>query len=311
MPSQSIRPSQALYIKLGLSGEWERECITRDQTLRLGYREVSHDLCLTGEWNAVLEELKPLRKDVGAATRDINQIRNFYEADETVLWITFFGDRLYWCFSKPQVTLLVDKTKTRPVIGEWCSSDIQGKPLAKHLLSGKLLATEGFRGTICSVRESAYLIQRINGQVLKGAEEAAHALFILEQKLEPLVRALHWKDFEILIDLIFRQAGWQRVGVLGKTEKTIDLDLLSPITSERFAVQVKSKASLVDFKEYQRRFADMQGYRRFYFAVHTPSNDLTDAADQANDEFQVWLPEQIAKLAVKYGLADWVIGKAS
>jgi hypothetical protein len=272
---------------------------------------VSHDLCLRGEWHDVLEELKPLRKDVGAATRDTNQIRNFYEADETVLWITFFGDRLYWCFSKPQVTLLVDKSKTRPVVGQWRSTDITAKPLAKNLLSGKLLATEGFRGTICSVKEFAYLVQRINGQVLKETEEATEALSTLEQRIETLVRLLHWKDFEILIDLIFRQAGWQRVGVLGGTEKTIDLDLLSPITSERYAVQIKSKADLTEFENYQERFADMQGYTRLYFAVHTPSDNLIGAEAKPSDQVQLLLPKHISQLAVKYGLADWIIGKAS
>lgn len=309
--AEKIKPHKALYIKLGLSGEWENECITRDQTLRLGYREVPHDLCINGMWDDVLEELKPIRKDIGTATRDKNQIQNFYEADESVLWVTFFGDRLYWCFARPQITYLSDKTKTRRVIGKWRSTDLSGKPLEKSRLSGRLLSMQGFRGTICSVKEFEYLVQKINGKVLKANEEAMDALSILEDKIEVLIRSLHWKDFEILVDLIFRQAGWQRVGTLGGTEKTLDLDLLSPITSERYAVQVKSKASLAQFKDYQQRFEDMLGYRRSYFVVHSPSKDLIQAEDQISDDFQLWLPKQLAVLAVKYGLADWIIGKAA
>jgi|GEM_PF-1156127 len=212
---EPITPSHALYIKLGQGGAWEKECITENQTLRLGYQEVSHDLCLRGSWELVQEELKAIRKDVGAATRDTNQIRLFYESDETVLWATFFGDRLYWCFSKPEIKLLADISKTRPVIGQWRSTDITGEPLQKNQLSGKLLSMEGFRGTICSVKEVDYLVHKINAEVSTETKEAVQALSTLERKIEIVIRGLHWKDFEILVDLIFRQAGWQRVGVLG------------------------------------------------------------------------------------------------
>ncbi len=311
MTSELIKPSQALYIKLGRGGAWESDCIIRDQTLRLGYREASYDLCLQGKWDEVLEEMRTIRKDAGAATRDTHQIRLFYESDETVLWITFFGDRLYWCFSERQITLLPDQSKTRPVIGQWRSTEITGRPLQKNQLSGSLLSMEGFRGTICTVKEFGYLVQKINGQVLKDVEEATEALSTLEQKIEALIRRLHWKDFEILADLIFRQAGWQRVGVLGETEKIIDLDLLSPITVERYAVQIKSKANLEEFESYQQKFADMQGYTRLYFVVHTPSNDLAQAEDGSTEEVELLLPKDIAHLAVKYGLADWIIAKVS
>ncbi|HKP38428.1 MAG TPA: restriction endonuclease, partial [Pyrinomonadaceae bacterium] len=285
--------------------------INETQTLRLGYQEATHQLCLQRDWDAVRQELKAIRKDVGAATRDTKQIRLFYESDETVLWVTFFGDLLYWCFSKPEITLLPDHSKTRPVIGQWRSTDINGHLLQKYQLSGKLTSMEGFRGTICSVKELDYLVNRINGTLSTETQEAVNALELLEQKIEPLIRGLHWKDFEILVDLIFRQAGWQRVGVLGGTEKTIDLDLLSPITSERYAVQIKSTAGLADFENYQRRFEDMQGYNRLYFVVHTPSDDLVEAEMKSTHEIELLLPAKIAHLVVKYGLADWLSTKAA
>jgi hypothetical protein len=121
---------------------------------------------------------------------------------------------------------------------------------------------------------------------------------------------LHPKDFEILVDLIFRQAGWQRVSVLGETQKLIDLDLLSPVTSERYAVQVKSKANRAEFESYKQKFADMQGYTRCYFVVHTPSTDLVEAK-APTDTIKLLQPKDVARLAAKYGLADWVIDKAS
>ena len=306
-----IRPSRALYIKLGQGGAWENDCINETQTLRLGYQEASHQLCLQGDWAGVHQELKAIRKDVGAATRDTNQIRLFYESDETVLWVTFLGDLLYWCFSKPEIALLADQSKTRPVIGQWRSTDVTSKALQKNQLSGKLTSMEGFRGTICSVKEFDYLVDKINGKLNAATEEAMKAIEVLEQKIEALIRGLHWKDFEILIDLIFRQAGWQRVGVLGGTEKTIDLDLLSPITSERYAVQIKSRAGRLEFENCQHRFTDMQGYNRLYFVVHTPSDDLVEAKTNSSNEIELLLPAKIAHLVVKYGLADWVSSKAA
>jgi hypothetical protein len=305
---KKINPRKALYIKLGREGSWERDCIEHDQTLRLGYREASHDFCLKGKWDMVTQQLRAIRKDLGAATRDVNQIRAFYESDEDVLWVTFYGDRLWWCFSRPQVTQLGDKTKTRPSVGKWISTDITDKPLQISQLSGKLVSMQGFRGTICSVREIEYLVQKINGDEPKAVKAARETQSDLEQKLEVIIRGLHWKDFEILIDLVFRQAGWQRISAVGEAQKTLDLDLLSPITSERYGVQIKSRASMTDFKSYQQQFKDMQGYARFYFVVHTPSRDLEQSPK--SDDFQLLLLPDIARLATKYGLTDWIIAKA-
>ncbi len=89
MKTQKISPTRVLYIKLGEGGRWEKDCITKDNNLRLGYVEAPHDLCLRGGWQKVLEIYEDRRRDEGAATRDTNQIRHFYESDETVLWITF------------------------------------------------------------------------------------------------------------------------------------------------------------------------------------------------------------------------------
>ena len=165
MPIPPIDPTSVYYVKLGRNGEWERECLETTQTIRLGYREAPHHSCISGRWDQVQQIWQERGDDPGAATRHTNQVRAFYESDEHVLWVTFFGDRLYWCFSKHEITLLPDKTKTRPVVGRWSSTDITGKILQKTQLSGALLRVQGFRGTICRVKESKYLIQKINGVV--------------------------------------------------------------------------------------------------------------------------------------------------
>ena len=309
MSTKLINPKNVYFIKLGRSGEWKKDCLEVSQTIKIGYREIPDKLCRQGKWGEVQKIMQGIRDDVGTATRDKNQVRVFYESDEQALWITFWGDRLYWCFSKPDITILPDKSKSRPVIGKWSSSDISGKPLQKTQLSGALLRVQGFRGAICKVKELKYLVEKINGVVHPEIENALLAKAEFEGKIESLIRELTWKDFELLADLLFRQAGWQRMGTLGKTQKTIDLDLYSPITDERILVQVKSSANLSKLQNFREGISDFQDYDRAYFLVHTPSNDLIQSKIQ--DGIEVWLPNDIARRVVMFGLAEWVISKVS
>src|SRR2546422_8552327 len=123
---KAIRPARAQFIKLGRGGGWERDCLERDQTLRIGFAGVPHDLCVSRNWHRAGEELR--RQSPAMATNAVtnltNQLRLFYEAGDDVLWGTFYGDRLWWCFSRPEVTQLPDGTKTRPTIDRWQSTDI-------------------------------------------------------------------------------------------------------------------------------------------------------------------------------------------
>ncbi len=305
-PQTSITSGNAYFIKLGQNGKWEKDCIENAQTLRLSYDEVPHELCIEKRWDEVQKLLETIGNDVGAATRHKNQIKLFYEADENSLWITFFGDRLYWCFSEPVIKKLPDDSKTRPATGGWQSADINDKPLQKAQLSGALLRVQGFRGTICRIKEQSYLIRKINGIVQPEVEAALKAQTEYENRIEALIRKLNWKDFELLIDLIFRQAGWQRLSVLGKAEKTIDLDLLYPITNERFLVQIKSSAGQLELQDFCTRMSEYQDFTRAYFIVHSPSTKL-DVSQFENVE--VWFLKEVAHRVVLYGLADWVITK--
>lgn len=305
-----IKTSKILYIKLGKEGNWEKECIEKTQTLHLGYRETNHAHCLKKNWDAVKKEfIEKQKTTLGTATNHTRQVREFYEADNSVLWITFYGNQLWWCFSEPTVTLLSDSTKTRPVIGKWSNKDIFGNNLNVDKLSGKLLKVQGFRGTICKINELNYILQKINGKELPEIIEAKKAVLILEKNIGQLIKLLQWKDFEILVDLIFTRAGWQRVGTVGKTEKTLDLDLLSPVTNERSMVQIKSTSNLKEFKEYSEAFKNMHGYSKLFFVVHTPDISLKNVA--STDTIKLLILEHITKLAINAGLVEWIINKSS
>jgi len=150
---------------------------------------------------------------------------------------------------------------------------------------------------------------KINGVVHPEIESALQVKADFERKIETLIRKLTWKDFELLVDLLFRQAGWQRMATLGKAEKTIDLDLYSPITDERFLVQVKSSANLSKLQSFKEGISDFRDYDRAYFLVHTPSDDLIQ--NKIQDDVEVWLTSDIARRVVMFGLAEWVISKVS
>lgn len=306
-----VTADRALFIKLGEKGRWESDCL-RDGTLRFGYQEIAHPVCASRDWPEVERLARRFCKDKGAATRHVNQVRQFYEADDRVLWITFHSDRLWWCFSDADVTMLEGNEKARAVIGSWRDCDVLGEPLLKGKLSGRLLAVQKFQGTICSVSELDYLLHKINGTVEPHVAFAQGAFEKLQEALAPIIKNLHENDLEILTDLVFRQAGWQRVGVSGGTEKDIDLDLISPVTGERIAVQVKSKAKAAVWRGYRKKYADMRGFSRFYFVTHSPDEDLQKAVAATDDQdFVFWGVEQLASQAIRGGLTGWLLDKAA
>jgi hypothetical protein len=304
-----IKPKKVLFIKLGRGGNYEQECIEKNQTLKLGYREIDHKLCMKGDWKRVYKFWIERGDPKQVATSHTNQIRQFYEEDKNTLWITFYGNRLWWCFSNPKITLLPDKAKSRPVLGKWSDKDINGKALTTDTISGKLLKTQGFRGTICTVPEEKYVLAKINGEQLDEVVAVEVAMSNLKTKLSKLITYLQWKDFETLIDLIFRQGGWQRVGSTGKTQKTLDLDLFAPVTSERAMVQIKSQSDLKEFQYYQNEFASMTGYDKFFYIVHSPKPDLQNFKNDS--EIAIYFIDKITELSIASGLVDWVIKKAS
>ena len=306
---QKIHPTSAFYIKLGSEGIHAETCIQKDGTLWLGYDEIPHVLCIEGRWGDVRTIfIEQFNSDPGAATRHANQIKAFYESDENVLWITFNKNQLWWCFAKPEVILQPEDSKIRYTVDGWHETNVNGKKIDSSRLSGSLLSIQGFRGTICAVREFEYLLRKINAETSPLEKASQDSYQSLVEVLEKIIRELDWKEFELLTDLIFRQAGWQRISQLGKTQKTIDLDLLSPIANERYWVQVKSRADMGTFKQFQEETIGTDGYNRCYLVVHSPQGKLTKELE--TETHKLWLPDDIARLTVQYGLADWVIGKA-
>ena len=306
-----ITADDVRFIKLGEKGRWENQCIEGPEPcIRLGFATGHHAESLAGSWQVLADHWRNVdRKTPGKTTEFLNQVKAFYTLGESTLWITFYKRKLHWCRASSTVTELEDGSRIRRVIGAWSSRDVNGGELHVDNLSGALTKVQGFRGTICKVEAGDYLIRKLNGEVQPEVSKAEQALNELESALAPLIRRLGWKDFELLTDLVFTQAGWQRIGSLGKTEKSIDLDLVSPVTGKRAFVQVKSQANLKTFLEYKESFEGMDQYHEMYFIVHSPSADL--AAHLEDSAIVLLTVERLVKLVVSAGLTRWVLRKLS
>lgn len=306
-----IEPRNVLFIKLGDAGKWEENCIKHGE-LKIGFGEADFKTCLNGKWEKITNYYSTRKEkpnDKRTASRYMGELKYFFEEPDDTLWITYYDKKVWWAFAHPEVTLLTDKRKIRKVIGSWRDFNINGKKLTFDNLSGQLLKTQGYQGTICKVDAAKYLINKINGiepvEVLKVKQDYQS----LKTSIENLIIKLTWQDFELLVDLIFRNAGWQRLGVIGKTEKSIDLDLQSPVTLERAFVQVKSESGLHIFQKYLTDYKKFGHFQKFFFVVHT-SKDEELMSYKNTSEIYVWRVNELAKLTIDSGLTKWLIKKS-
>ena len=59
---QVTEDQNLLYIKLGQGGEWEKNCIEAEGTIRLGFIEADHEVCLSGDWGSISQYYKNVEK---------------------------------------------------------------------------------------------------------------------------------------------------------------------------------------------------------------------------------------------------------
>jgi len=167
-------------------------------------------------------------------------------------------------------------------------------------LHGKLTKVQMYQGTICEVKEREYLRNRINNKVAIEVDNAMKNLHVLENSLIPLIRNLPWKEFELLVDLIFSYAGWKRLGIIGKSEKDIDLDLIMPVNERRAFVQVKAASDQNEFDKYEEYFYQNGIYDEMYYVVHTMKSSIIQSDENKN----VYIIDinKLIKLVINAGL---------
>lgn len=304
----NISSKKSLFIKLGQGGAWEKNCI-ENGLIRLGYNEADYESCKDRNWKKIEEHYLNEGKSQIATTGYITQIKYFFDEPEETIWITFYNNKLWWTKAKKDVVLCDDGTKTRLAVSGWSDKDVNGNILYMENLSGKLLKTQGFRGTICTVEEHDYLLRKINSQESQDVIATKNSYATLKNDVSNLIKELTWQDFEVLVDLIFTQAGWQRVSSVGKTIKTLDLDLKAPVTGEKCLVQIKSSSNINELSEYLETFESMDQYDKFYYVCHTFKGDPPPLENES--KLKLMFVDQVAELAIDSGLSKWIISKVS
>lgn len=131
----------------------------------------------------------------------------------------------------------------------------------------------------------------------------------LAASLSEVVKGLTWRDFELLIDLIFSASGWVKTSSVGGVQKYYDLELFNKVTGLKACVQVKTGTNLSQFREYTEcRIAEGEYYDYIFYVYHTADRDLTDC-DYNKNKIIVWDLNRVAKEAINAGLIDWIVEK--
>jgi hypothetical protein len=150
-----------------------------------------------------------------------------------------------------------------------------------------------------------YVVRRINGLKTPEVEQAVVALKGMKASVLEMMRLLGPRDFETLVDLVFSISGWRRQGIVGKTQKTLDLDLILPSTGERAFVQVKSRTDSPELADYVARLDELGPYDRMFFGYHSGKAETDD------ERVIVIGPEKLAEMVMDAGLATWLMRKES
>lgn len=296
----------AYYVKLGRNGIWEESSLKKG-IIRIGWKRQALADINGGNWNKIQKQLEKEASDKGTATRDCHALRMLCESTSEDIWITFHASHLWWCKVTAPHIRQDGMSKFRKV-DRWRCEDIFGGPLLITQIPGRIAKLQGFRGTICKVRECDELARLINRQYSPEYTAVLYSKEDLCRHVEAGLRRLHWKDFETLVDLVFRASGWRRVSILGETMKFSDIDLEEPITGEMYQVQVKSTATVRDLQEYKNAFAGGK-YKKLFFVVHTPDRKLAETSHVDDADVQIVLPRQLAQMVVESGLINWLLNK--
>jgi hypothetical protein len=306
---ESIKFIKAYYIKLGSGGKYENASIGQNKA-RIGWPELTVDEINSRKWDVLKEKLKDMiqYKSKGSATRDIKALQTFVESTSDDVWITFHASQLWWSRLGDPKVYEDEISRYRLVEGEWHDHDINGNTLLISQIPGTISKVQGFRATLCSVKEVDDLRRLINDIPSEEYKAILQAKESLIKQVKYSLHRLHWKDFETLVDLLFHNAGWRRISVVGETMKYVDMELEEPITGDLYQVQVKSQASVNEFEEYAKDFSHGR-FRKFYFVVHSPDEKLATYETSKYSDIELILPEQLARMVVDLGLTDWLLKK--
>ncbi len=149
-------------------------------------------------------------------------------------------------------------------------------------------------------------MRKIRGEPEPLVVEAEQLRGDLVNLAAQMIAQLDWRDFEIMVDLIFARGGWQRVSALGEDEVDCDLLLANATIDEVAWVQIKSTARQKVLDDYLERYRRDDRATRFYFICHTPKGSISLPEEPAA---HIWSGDELARRALASGLFDWLIDR--
>ena len=302
----AIEFENVYYIKLGSKGQWEESSINEGK-IRIGWIKQSIDDINEKKWDKIKQELKQEIHHKGVITRDLNALKKIVLSTPDDIWITFYSSYLWWCKVDNEGVKEDEISKFRTLSKKWSSVDSDLKPLIISNISGKLSKIQGFRGTVCTVKENEYLKRLINNKPSKEFIAINNKKKSLTEAVANVVKLLHWSDFETLIDILFTRSGWQRISSVGKTQKFIDMEYIEPITGKIYQVQVKSSSDLIEYNNYAYKFNNSR-YERLYYVVHSPDKSLLNYR-HSHDYVELLLSNRISEMVIDQGAISWLMKK--
>ena len=313
-----MKIENGIYIKLGESGIWERDSIDNNK-IRFGWKNIPLFLINNHEWNQIKELVDKDFQERGkknGSTNDYNALYNICTSSDETIFITFNSGKMYWCTGNTSEVFEDDISKYIKTNHSWTCKNISGtRTFEINRISGRLTKYQLFMGTVCKINnklnELDYLITIIEGNESKEYLDLLTARNNLRIALVPAIQNMIPKDFEILIDLIFRNSGWNRTSVLGEVMKFFDLVLEEPFTKKLHGVQIKSRTNLSEFNKYQNEFIKNYStkFESFFFVVHTPDVKIVNYRIE-DEKIKLLLSNEIADLAIDSGLVSWIMDKS-
>ena len=308
---ERVEAEQAFYVKLGTGGCWAEDAIAQNK-FRVGWNWIDLSDMNERRWPAVRRQVKSQLqgKRKGVVTADFNALKRVIETTGDDLWITFHNNSLWWTTLKNGQLRRDTLSTYRLTAIPWSNRSITGRELTISNIPGSISQLQGYRATICSVSQLDVLLRTINGDESPAANGLREQQRVLVESVAQAIQALHWKDFETLVDLIFRASGWRRTSVLGQHAKGLDLELIEPIMKDRYVVQVKSRAGLPELQETMSQFRESV-HRTIFFIVHTPDESLLRFRQRQNKRLRLLLAEDLAKMTIDAGLLSWIEDKVT
>ncbi|HEY8381183.1 MAG TPA: hypothetical protein VIL09_03430 [Microvirga sp.] len=306
----ALRGAELRYIKLGSGNAWAGQALEAGE-IHLGHLAVPHELALTGDRDAITAHLVEQGRSPAKARDFAREIADFYTLPQDTVWITFAEGQLWWAQAHSDVTWLGvgegHGARMRRTRAPWRNTNIAGQTLTQAALSTRLTKVAAYRQTLCGVEADAYLRRKLLGEEDPLVTRALAVRGEAVEAASSLITALHWADFETLVDLLLARGGWHRTSALGGTMKDADLLVEQPVTGETALVQVKSAASQATLEDYVARFDADPALSRLIFVCHSPRGQLTrpDRSDVT-----LWTREGLAEAALQAGLLDWLIARS-